>query len=155
MFNINEIKELITAIDNSSLTEILITSANGDSIKFGKMPVVTDEKSIVSTAAEMDAKITAKTEAVVSTAPAQPAAQAVNCETIDSPMVGVFYAAASPESEPFVKVGQKVNKGDTVCIIEAMKLMNEIQAEKSGTISEICVANGDIIEFGQPLFKLS
>ena len=61
----------------------------------------------------------------------------------------------SPDSEPFVTVGKKVNKGDVVCIVEAMKLMNEITAEQSGTISEICVNNGDIVEYGQTLFKIS
>lgn len=69
-------------------------------------------------------------------------------------MVGVFYQAASPEAEPYVTVGKTVKKGDTVCIIEAMKLMNEIQAEEDGTIKEILAKNGDIIEYGQPLFVI-
>ena len=69
-------------------------------------------------------------------------------------MVGVFYQAASPEADPYVTVGKTVKKGDTVCIIEAMKLMNEIQAEEDGTIKEILVKNGDIIEYGQPLFVI-
>ena len=73
---------------------------------------------------------------------------------VTSPMVGVFYAAPSPESEPFVTVGQSVKKGQVVCIIEAMKLMNEIAAEKDGVITEVCVNNGDIVEFGQPLFYI-
>ena len=75
-------------------------------------------------------------------------------KTIDAPMVGVFYQAPSPDAEPFVKVGQSVKKGDTVCIIEAMKLMNEIQAEQDGVITEVLAKNGDIIEFGQPLFAI-
>ena len=69
-------------------------------------------------------------------------------------MVGVFYAAPSPDSEPFVTVGQSVKKGQVVCIIEAMKLMNEIAAEKDGVITDVCVSNGDIVEFGQPLFYM-
>ena len=69
-------------------------------------------------------------------------------------MVGVFYAAASPDSAPYVQVGQAVKKGDTLCVIEAMKLMNEINAEESGVITEICVKNGDLVQFGQPLFKI-
>ena len=69
-------------------------------------------------------------------------------------MVGVFYQAPSPDAEPFVKVGQSVKKGDTVCIIEAMKLMNEIQAEEDGVITEVLAKNGEIIEFGQPLFAI-
>ena len=73
---------------------------------------------------------------------------------VTSPVVGVFYAAASPTSEPFVAVGSKVQRGDVLCIVEAMKLMNEIIAEVDGEIVDICVRNGDIVEFGQPLFKM-
>ncbi len=77
------------------------------------------------------------------------------CEdAVYSPMLGVFYAAPSPQSEPFVKVGDKIRKGDTLCIIEAMKLMNEISSDKDGEISEICISDGQIAEYGQILFKL-
>ena len=73
---------------------------------------------------------------------------------IKSPMVGVFYASPSPDAKPFVEVGQKVKKGDVVCIIEAMKLMNELTADQDGEVVDICVSNGDVVEYGQPLFKL-
>ena len=73
---------------------------------------------------------------------------------IKSPMVGVFYAAPSPDAKPFVEVGSKVKKGDVVCIVEAMKLMNEITAEFDGEVVDICVHNGDVVEYGQTLFKL-
>ena len=73
---------------------------------------------------------------------------------IKSPMVGTFYASSSPTTEPFVKVGDKVKKGQVVCIVEAMKLMNEIESEFDGEIVEICVKNEDIVEYGMPLFKL-
>ena len=73
---------------------------------------------------------------------------------IKSPMVGVFYAAPSPDARPFVEVGSKVKKGDIVCIVEAMKLMNEISAEFDGEVVDICVHNGDVVEYGQTLFKL-
>ena len=73
---------------------------------------------------------------------------------IKSPMVGVFYAASAPEASPFVEIGSRVKKGDVVCIIEAMKLMNEITAEFDGEVVDICVRNGDVVEYGQPLFKL-
>ena len=73
---------------------------------------------------------------------------------IVSPMVGVFYASPSPDDPPFVKVGQKVHKGDVLCIIEAMKLMNEITAEEDGEIIDVCAANGSVVEYGQTLFKL-
>ena len=73
---------------------------------------------------------------------------------IKAPMVGVFYAAPAPDAVPYVKVGSKVKKGDVVCIIEAMKLMNEITAEEDGVIAEICATNGQIVEFGSDLFKI-
>lgn len=73
---------------------------------------------------------------------------------VKSPMVGVFYAAPSPESEPFVSIGQRVKKGDVLCIIEAMKLMNEITSDFDGEIVDICVENGQIVEFGQTIFKI-
>ena len=73
---------------------------------------------------------------------------------IKSPMVGVFYASPSPDAKPFVEIGQKVKKGDVVCIIEAMKLMNELTADQDGEVVDVCVNNGDVVEYGQPLFKL-
>jgi len=74
---------------------------------------------------------------------------------VKSPMVGVFYKGPSPTSEPFVKIGSKVKKGDVLCIIEAMKLMNEIYAEQDGTISEVCLNDGDIAEYSQVLFRMN
>ena len=73
---------------------------------------------------------------------------------VKSPLVGVYYAAPSPEAENFVSIGSKVKKGDVLCIIETMKLMNEITAEQDGEIVDICIKNGDIAEFGQVLFKM-
>ena len=73
---------------------------------------------------------------------------------VTSPMVGVFYAAPAENAEPFVKAGDTVKRGDTLCIIEAMKLMNEIIAEKDGTVAEICVENGQVVEYGTVLFKM-
>ena len=70
------------------------------------------------------------------------------------PRWGVFYSAPSPDARPFVEVGDQVKKGDTLCIIEAMKLMNEIPAELDGTVAEICVGNGQVVEFNQPLFRI-
>ena len=71
-----------------------------------------------------------------------------------APTVGVFYSAPGPDARPFVEVGDQVKKGDTLCIIEAMKLMNEIPAELDGTVAEICVGNGQVVEFNQPLFRI-
>lgn len=73
---------------------------------------------------------------------------------VTSPMVGVYYAAPSPESEPFVKIGSRVREGDVLCIVEAMKLMNEITAEFGGEIVDICAVDGGVVEFGQTLFKI-
>ncbi len=77
-----------------------------------------------------------------------------NVFEVKAPLVGVFYSAPSPDDEPFVRIGDEVQKGDVLCIIEAMKLMNEIAAERDGRVVDICVKNGDIAEFGQVLFKL-
>ena len=73
---------------------------------------------------------------------------------IKSPLIGTFYSSPSPESEPYVKVGDKVKKGMVICIVEAMKTMNEIESDTDGEIAEILVANGNVVEFGQPLFRL-
>ena len=89
-----------------------------------------------------------------STGSAEPPADDPNTSIIKSPMVGTFYRAASPESPPFTKVGEKVATDSIVCIIEAMKVMNEINAEMTGTITEVLVENGDAVEYGQPLFKV-
>lgn len=77
-----------------------------------------------------------------------------HAKLVTSPMVGVFYAAPSPDRAPFVTIGSHVHEGDTLCIIEAMKLMNEITAECDGEIVDVCAANGDVVEFGQTLFKI-
>lgn len=74
--------------------------------------------------------------------------------TVTSPFVGTFYSASSPEKDPYVSIGTKVSKGSTLCILEAMKIMNEIEAEVSGEVVEICVENESLVEFGQPLFKI-
>ena len=96
---------------------------------------------------------------IASAAPAAPATAAAPAEeqgvsVVKSPMVGTFYTAASPDSPVFAKVGGKVGADSIVCIIEAMKVMNEIQAELSGTITEVLVENGEAVEYGQPLFKV-
>ena len=102
-------------------------------------------------------------QAPVSMAAPAPAAQpeaepekpkAAEGRELNAPMVGVFYASSSPEADPYVQVGSKVKKGDVLCIIEAMKLMNELTAEFDGEVTEICAQNGQIVEYGQPLFRL-
>lgn len=76
-------------------------------------------------------------------------------QEIKSPMVGVFYLAPSPGSKPFVEVGSTIRKGDTVCVIEAMKLMNEVSSDRDGKVAEICAESGSVVEYGQTLFKIS
>ena len=78
-----------------------------------------------------------------------------NSNAITSPMVGTFYRSASPDSAPFIDIGSTVKKGETLCIIEAMKILNEIESDKEGTISKILIENGQPVEFGQPLFEIS
>ncbi|HEV6964701.1 acetyl-CoA carboxylase biotin carboxyl carrier protein, partial [Roseateles sp.] len=88
-------------------------------------------------------------------APAAPAAApAETGHVVKSPMVGTFYRASSPNAKPFAEVGQTVKEGEAICIIEAMKIMNEIEADKSGTITKILAENGQAVEFGQPLFVI-
>jgi acetyl-CoA carboxylase biotin carboxyl carrier protein len=99
------------------------------------------------------APVAAPAAPAAASTPAEPAAPAASGKEIPSPMVGTFYTAPSPESPPFVKVGQKVTPDTVVAIIEAMKVMNEIKAEVSGTITEIAAENGQPVQFGQALFR--
>ncbi|MGJ8641134.1 MAG: acetyl-CoA carboxylase biotin carboxyl carrier protein [Opitutaceae bacterium] len=92
--------------------------------------------------------------APVAAAPAAAPVEEKGIEIVKSPMVGTFYTASSPESPAFVKVGDKVTADSIVCIIEAMKVMNEIQSELSGTVTEVLIENGEAVEYGQPLFKV-
>ena len=122
------------------------------------------ERTVAQPAAQAGAVLVAPPMPAAAAQPAQeaPASAPVDDPGVDfndvfeakSPLVGVFYAAPSPGAEPFVRVGSRVKKGDVLCIVEAMKLMNEIQAERDGEIVDICAHDGDVVEFGQTLFKL-
>lgn len=90
----------------------------------------------------------------VAAAPEEPEAKKSTVKEITSPMVGTFYRRAAVDSDPYVSVGDKVKKGDILCIVEAMKLMNEIESEEAGTIVEICLEDGQMVEFGEPLFRI-
>ena len=81
--------------------------------------------------------------------------EALSMQSIDSPMVGIIYLTPKPSSPPFVKSGQKIKKGDTICLIEAMKTFNEIKSDKDGVVKSILIKNGEAVEFGQPLFEIS
>ena len=100
-------------------------------------------------------KETAAVSAVIPAAPAAPAARENTGEiSVKSPIVGVFYAAPAENAAPYVAIGDRVKKGQILCIVEAMKLMNEITAEEDGVISKICVTNGQVVEFGTELFRM-
>jgi acetyl-CoA carboxylase biotin carboxyl carrier protein len=142
-----EIKELIEVFDSSNLASL--------SIKDKDFRIELDKSSKTTIQPQPQQEIIqAQTPAQVApTQPTTPPAQ-VEGETINSPMVGTFYQAPSPDSPPYVKVGDKVKAGQTVCIVEAMKIMNEIQAEFDCEILEVLVEDGQAVEFDTPLFKV-
>lgn len=147
------IEQLMKAMNETDLTYLKIEE-EGISIKMKK------EKEVVSISS-VEPRIEVKKEVVspVEKAPlveaAAPAVEPVKEGTIiHSPIVGTFYNAPSPEAKPFVSVGDKVKKGDTLCIIEAMKLMNEIESEIDGEVVEILVKNEEMVEYNQPLFRI-
>ena len=132
--DLRKLKTLIDLVSESNISELEITEAEG------KVRIVKAGASAVAMPAMVAAPV------VAAAAPAEPAGHAVK-----SPMVGTFYRAASPGAKPFAEVGQQVKEGQAICIIEAMKIMNEIEADKSGTITQILCENGQAVEFGQPL----
>ncbi len=119
--------------------------------KNGEIPIVQAAAQLPATPVAPACPPTTKTEPAES---AQPPAEDPNVFVVKSPMVGTFYRASSPESPPFVKISDTVTTDSVVCIIEAMKVMNEIHAETTGTITEVLVENGNTVEYGQPLFKV-
>ncbi|MFH1856081.1 MAG: acetyl-CoA carboxylase biotin carboxyl carrier protein [Candidatus Omnitrophota bacterium] len=144
--NLKEIKEVIELMNENDLTEIEIEK-NGLKLRLSK-----GQKSVVQQTREVSMEI-ARAEIPEAKASAVSPSDAVEKYLqIKAPMVGTFYRAASPDSSPFLEVGAVVNPGDVVCIIEAMKLMNEIKSEIKGKIKEILVDNGEPVEFDQPLF---
>ena len=154
---IEKIKTIVELMSDHDLTEFKIESDDmhlcirrgGVSSQHTMGTVTPSPQPTVTTAAVQTTMQVAAAEAA-----AVAAVAAAKRETIDSPIVGTFYRAGSPDAEAFVKVGSKVNPDTVVCIIEAMKVMNEIKAEKSGTIKEILVENARPVEFGQPLFVI-
>ncbi len=144
--NHESIREIAAIMKESGLTLVEITE--GDTI------IHLERQAVSGTGMTAAAAPQVQTEPVpVAAAAASPAAE--KYDEIRSPMVGVFYKSPSPEADPFVQEGDRVNPGDVVCIIEAMKLLNEITAEISGRIVEICVENAQVVEYGQTLFKLA
>lgn len=149
-FESDYIEKLAKIIADNDLTEISLEDGEQAITIRKDLPEVNMVASAPAVAAAPQAAPVAPAQA---SAPAQAPApkEEVKGKAITSPMVGTFYAASSPDAAPFVEVGSTVNVGDVVCIIEAMKLMNEIKAEQAGKVVQICVKNGDPIEFGQVL----
>jgi acetyl-CoA carboxylase biotin carboxyl carrier protein len=144
--DLRKLKTLIDLVSESNVSELEITEAEGKVriVKSSGAPVVMQQPAMAMMAAPV-----AGVAAVAEAAPAAPAAVG---HTVKSPMVGTFYRSASPGAKPFVELGTVVKEGETICIIEAMKILNEIEADKAGTVTRILSENGQAVEYGQPLF---
>ena len=146
MMDIRKIKKLIEMLEESDVSEIEIHEGE-DSLRISRLsapaagfaPLMTPAPAAAATAPP----------AVTAEAPPEPPKH-----TVDSPMVGTFYRAPTPGAKPFVEVGQHVGVGDTLCIIEAMKILNQIESDRAGTMTQILVENGEPVEYNQPLFVI-
>lgn len=147
--DLRKLKTLIELVEGSGIAELEISEGE-ERVRITRTVAATQQMYAPVPQQAMAAPVAAP--AAVAAEPAKPAE--VEGHVVKSPMVGTFYRSASPGSKPFVDVGQNVNSGDTLCIIEAMKLLNEIDADKSGVIKAILVENGQPVEFGQPLFVI-
>ena len=149
--DIRKIKKLIELLEESGISELEITegeesvriSRNGPAQHYAPMQHYAPAPQQQAPAA-----------APAAAAPVAETPKAISGHVVKSPMVGSFYRAASPTAKAFVEVGQSVKAGDTLCIVEAMKMMNQIQSDKAGVVKEILVENGDAVEFDQPLFVI-
>ena len=143
--DIRKVKKLIELLEESGIAEIEIHE--------GEESVRISRNSTLPQATVMAAPAPAAVPVVAAAAANTPAADATpDGHVVESPMVGTYYESSSPGSKPFVSVGSSVSVGDTLCIVEAMKMLNQIEADKSGTIKAILVENAQPVEFGQPLF---
>ena len=151
--DLRKLKTLIDLVSESNVSELEITEAEGKvrivkSMPMGAVaPVTYNMAPVASPIAGVAVPAAQPMEAVA------PAA-AEQGHTVKSPMVGTFYGAASPGAKPFVSVGDTIKEGETICIVEAMKILNEIEADKSGTVTRILAENGQAVEYGQPLFVI-
>ncbi len=151
--DLRKLKTLIDLVSESEISELEITEGD-DKVKIVKASPAAQTVAYIADPAAVAAQAAAPAApaapaAAPATAPAEPSGH-----VIKAPMVGTFYRAPNPGASPFVEVGQSVKEGDPLCIIEAMKLLNEIEADKSGVIREILVENGEPVEYGQPLFVI-
>jgi acetyl-CoA carboxylase biotin carboxyl carrier protein len=152
--DLRKLKTLIDLVSDSNVSELEITEAEG------KVRIVKGVPAAPQVYMQAPAQPTTPIVDVVSTtatpaaAPAAPAEPVIKGHLAKSPMVGTFYRSSSPGAKAFVEVGSVVKEGETVCIIEAMKILNEIEADKAGTITQILCENGQAVEYGQPLFVI-
>lgn len=149
--DIRKVKKLIELLEESGIAEIEISEGE-ESVRISRYPQG-QPAPIMHYAAPPPAMAAAPAPAAVAPAAiAAPVAPSKADHTVTAPMVGTFYSAATPGAKAFVDIGSEVNVGDTLCIIEAMKMMNQIESDKGGRVTAILVKNGDPVEFGQPLF---
>lgn len=141
--DLRKLKTLIDLVSESNISELEITEAEGKVriVKGGAAAPIQYVQTVAAPAAP-----------VTASAPAAPAEPAASGHAVKSPMVGTFYRSPSPGASAYVEVGSQVKEGDTLCIIEAMKILNEIEADKAGTVTQILGENGQAVEYGQPLF---
>ena len=148
--DIRKVKKLIELLEESNVAEIEIHEGE-ESVRISRMSTTLPAQAVVQAAPAVAAApvAAAAPQEVAAAEPATPDGHAVT-----SPMVGTFYEAASPGAKPFVQVGQQVNVGDTLCIVEAMKMLNQIEADKAGTVTAKLIDNGQPVEFGQTLYVI-
>jgi acetyl-CoA carboxylase biotin carboxyl carrier protein len=146
--DLRKLKTLIDLVSDSNVSELEITEAEGKVRIVKSMGVAAPV--VLQQAAPVMAAPVAVAAAPVAEAPA--VVEAAAGHAVKSPMVGTFYRSSSPGSAPFIQIGSVVKEGDTLCIIEAMKILNEIESDKSGTVTQILCENGQAVEYGQPLF---
>lgn len=149
--DLRKLKTLIDLVSDSNVSELEITEAEGKVriVKGGGAMVYQAAAPAMVAAPVVDVAPAAAAAAAVVAAPAAPAGHVVK-----SPMVGTFYRSSSPGAKSFVEVGSQVKEGDTICIIEAMKILNEIEADKAGTVVQMLCENGQAVEYGQPLYVI-
>ncbi len=153
--DLRKLKTLIDLVSESNVSELEITEAEGKVriVKGGPPAAVQVMQAPVAAPVSAAPAVAAAAGAPAAAPAVEPAAEPAGF-VVKSPMVGTFYRSASPGAAPFIELGQKVNEGDTLCIIEAMKILNEIEAEKTGTVTQILGENGQAVEYGQPLFVI-
>jgi len=149
--DIRKVKKLIELLDESGIAEIEISEGE-DSVRISRYPQ--GAPAVIAAPAQVAVAAPAAAPAAAAAPAPAPAETEEDGFLVAAPMVGTFYASSSPGAAPYVQVGDRVNEGDTLCIIEAMKMMNQIEAEVAGTIKSIRVQNGDPVEYGQILFVI-